>query len=605
METVTSDDAPADAPEPSERSRRLVRFAAFGAAWVAAVVVMLRPTPHTVTETLPNDLGDPALLSWMLQWGSDALTSDPLSVFDAPIFWPTDGTMGLSDTMLSWAPAYGVIELVVGAPVTALNLFALSLYLLSLVATYLLGRWMFGATVPAVVAALAFTFTSYSLGQQSHIQLLTFGLFPLGLFFLLRAMDRGRWVDVVGFGAVTVGLAWSVATYFLLWMLIVPAVVLALLVFGWRPDRMVLTRGAAMAVVVGVACLPILVLYAATSDAHGIERTYDSISTLLPRDLLTPSHANWLWGDTLDSINTASIPGDHGYMMSLTAYACAAIAFLAMAFSRGRPASLTDRPEDGLVDRAHALWALLIVSGGAFLVALGPTVVGQPGPYRLLYNFVPGFDGLRVTSRFAVVGLLGVALLAALGVAEIIRALRGRPWWVPLGAAALLTVMMMAEVAVDDAVRAEAWDDPSVTAVYDELADRPNGVVLELPIMTELGTVNWPFVEAPRMSLAADDGLPRINGYSGYWPDGYLEDAAVLATFPDPTGLERARELGVRYVVVHTTSPWPPVGITEAWVDGVLEGLPDDATVERFGAAYLVDLGPADVPTGEPADLAR
>lgn len=604
MDTATTHDAPTERPASSTR-RSVLRWGCFTIGWLVAVQVMLRPTPRTVTETMPNDLGDPALVSWMLQWGADSLWSDPLSVFDAPIFWPTDGTLGLSDTMLAYAPVYGAIELAVGGPVTALNVFALSLYVLSLVATYLLARWLLGATAPSVVAALAFTFTSYSLGQQSHIQLLTFGLFPLGFLFLLRAMDRGRWVDLVGFGAVTIGLAWSVATYFLLWMLVAPGVALALLVMGWRPTRAIVGRAIATAVVIGVACLPIGILYAGTAEAHGIERTYDGISTLLPRDLLTPAHANWLWGDALDPINTSEIPGNHGYMMSLTAYACASVALVAMARSKGRPGRVVERSDGALVDRAHALWALLLVSAGSFLVALGPSVSGQPGPYRLLYNYVPGFDGLRVTSRLAVVGLLGIALLAALGVAEIARWLRSRSRWAPVAVIAVLSVAMMAEVAVHDVRRAEAWDSAEVTAVYDELARRPDGIVLELPIISELGSVNWPFVEAPRMSLAADDGLPRINGYSGSWPNGYLEDTVLLGTFPEPAALERARELGVRYVVVHTSSPWPPVVITREWVTDVISGLPEGASVERFGAAYLVDLGPTEVTTTDPEDVAR
>jgi hypothetical protein len=61
----------------------------------------------------------------------------------------------------------------------------------------------------------------------------------------------------------------------------------------------------------------------------------------------------------------------------------------------------------------------------------------------------------------------------------------------------------------------------------------------------------------------------------------------------------------VRYVVVHTSSPWPPVVITDEWVESVIDGVPEGATVDRVGSAFLIDLGEADVPTDDPGDLAR
>src|SRR5262245_17461278 len=57
-------------------------------------------------------------------------------------------------------------------------------------------------------------------------------------------------------------------------------------------------------------------------------------------------------------------------------------------------------------------------------LALGPTIrsLGRPlmdGPYAILYAWLPGFDGLRVPARFAMLAALFLALLAGFGAAEL------------------------------------------------------------------------------------------------------------------------------------------------------------------------------------------
>ena len=593
----------------AERRATWLRGAALGAASVGLVVVMLRLTPQQLASTLPNDPGDPNFVIWLLRWGSRSLVTEPWNVFDAPIFWPDLQTLGLSDTLLSLAPFYGLLELVTGNPVLALNLLSIALYELSLVSTYLLGRWLLGSRGASIAMAVAFTFTSYSLGQQSHVQLLMFGLFPLGLLLLLRFLDAPGRAGAVSLAAVTVAFFYGATLYALLWLIVAPVVVVVLLVLGLRPVRAHLVNGAAAVAGALVVCAPVLFLYASVSEEHGVVRTYDGIDPFLIRDLLTPSAANWFWGDRLSGINSAGVAGDRGFMMSMTVYALAGLGAVSLVrahrarAARGANADAVAVPS-GRVDRSNAILAILVAAAGSFVAALGPTVAESPAPYRILYKFVPGFDGIRVTSRLAIVGMLGIALLAAVGVRWILASARARsaPRWVAVGVVGAVTAMMLVEVAIVDPQRYPAWDRPEVAAVYDELAGRPDGVVLELPIFSSPDLFTWPFVEAPRMALSVGDGHPRINGYSGHWPNGFVEDAVVLGQFPSPAALARAEELGVRYVVVHTLSPWPAAPVDPVQVDAILDGLPDGATLTRHGEAWLIDLfGSQDDAPGLPA----
>jgi len=78
-------------------------------------------------------------------------------------------------------------------------------------------------------------------------------------------------------------------------------------------------------------------------------------------------------------------------------------------------------------------------SGGFFLLALiaaawlslgpSPQVLGRPldlvSPYRFLWTYLPGLEGLRVPARFAMIVALMLAVLGAFGAAAIARTRHG------------------------------------------------------------------------------------------------------------------------------------------------------------------------------------
>src|SRR6185503_5371864 len=87
-----------------------------------------------------------------------------------------------------------------------------------------------------------------------------------------------------------------------------------------------------------------------------------------------------------------------------------------------------------LRDRGFPVAGLLV----AAWLSLGPLPLAQgrpveiTAPYRLLYEHVPGFDGLRVPARFGMIEALMLAMLAGYGAHALSRS---RPGIVVLGAA--------------------------------------------------------------------------------------------------------------------------------------------------------------------------
>jgi hypothetical protein len=171
------------------------------------------------------------------------------------------------------------------------------------------------------------------------------------------------------------------------------------------------------------------------------------------------------------------------------------------------------------------------------VLSLGPE--GIRPLYAWLAEHVFGFQAIRAPARFAIVAMLGVCVLAGVGVAR-----AGLKTSVVLA----LTVAMCLEYA--NAPLAFVAAPPASTPVgrWLAVADGP-GAVLYLPLT--LDRENSLF-----MVQSLEHGRPIVNGYSGQRPSFYT---SLVDALTDPVSVDaRAtlKELDVRFVV----SPGPLAG---------------------------------------------
>lgn len=559
----------------SPARQRMWRTLGLGAFFVALTLAMIRPSPSILAHSLPLNDGDPSLIIWTLAWGWHALVTNPIHYFDGNIFWPARDTLVFSDTLGPLAPFYALLHALTGSWTAAVDLVDVGLVLVSLIGAYLLCGHLTGSIPAAVVGAVAFAFSGYATSQFGHVQLESLGLLPLAIWLLLLTLERGRWwlglllglasacvvlcaeYDGVAYGA-------AVLTIVGLWLL-------------WRRFRLGWgqTLSLLLAAVLGGA------LIAPSTDRYlYVEHHYHFVRSaqtpgLVWRDLFNPFTFSYAWR-RLPGLPTFGAIEGHLYP-GITVLALAAVGGIALIWLVVR-SRRDDADVGGAVSRPGQLMLVLAAGAVCLVLSLGDST-GRL--WTVLYDHVPGFSGIRVPSRLAVVTVMAIDALGAFGVAALLRLVSSRAK--QLG----ITVVILALVVADLAV-AYKWgplpQQPAVLAASRALVHLPPGAVADLPVELD------PYVTGPDMVYSTINWDPIVNGYSGFAPPDYGTIANMANAFPSAASLRYLRQLKVRYVVISMTTGGQDVGWKPAQVAVALRHLPTGACATREGDDELVVL---------------
>lgn len=516
---------------------------ALGLLFLVLSLTMLRLTPARLTGSLPDNLGDPALIAWLMDWAGHSVVTDPAHYFDAPIFAPNTGTTAYTDSLLPQAAVFGPVHALAGSASWALafNITLVALVMANLAATYALVRWLTGRADAALVAALGFVFSSFFLGHLGNTQLLAAWFLPAGFLLLFRVLIAARLRDGAALGVVTVGQVLAAAYFGVVWGLSA-----VLVVAGWFLVRRRVSwrqvRALGLAAIVAVALLvPLTAPYLALQSDPAFARPLFPRGSFEWVDLLIPIRGNPVWHVLF---TTFGYRNEHTAFPGLLVTVLAAIGFLTVI---SRRAAAPDRPGSGSPsDRRLALLLLLVAGAVAAVLSSGPVIAGHPAPFAFFADHVPGFNGVRVPARLAVVAMLAAAVLAGVGWAALTGRLSARNRQLLTG---LTCLVVLVEIGGPIPWATLPVDDRTL-AVYRALDRLGPGTVIELP-MPNPGSGEYPYVEAPRQLYATLDFHPRVNGYSGYSPPGYDADTRLFVYFPAPDTITRLGRLGVRWVVVH------------------------------------------------------
>ena len=516
--------------------------------------------PHAQLGAM-DPTGDPSLYLWTLGWDLHTLTTHPSwlltgRVFNAGIFLPAPLTLAYSDHLLLQAVALWPVYAVTHDLIFCYNLLLIGSLVASALAMHLLARSLTGSEAAASVAGLICGFAPYHFTHLLHIQLQALYFLPLSFFFLHRLFTADRRSDTIGLGVVTALQTISSIYYGVIGAIGLACAAVVLIVGTGRiTDWRLFRRGVAAAALALIVAAPWSIPYLRVARDIGGGRTLYEASngSAVWSSYLQAPETNLVYGRTgwLRPGGRAPLPFKDGPEQPL--FLGFAAMLLAAAGALAAPKGLK---------RIAMVYAVLALVG--FVLSLGPN--GIRTLYAALYGTLVGMSAIRASARFAVLTILGVAMLAALAVRALeLRAPR-------VGRFAGVTAFAL--IALEFCNGAIAFPAPPAltTAAGRWLRDQPgSGAVVCTPITPFAGNT-------PCMLQALEHRRAIVNGYSGFRPPFFEALLDTVNRLPSPQALVTLHELGVEFIVN----------------DGALEIGPEirDALVDRasFGAQHIYQI---------------
>jgi hypothetical protein len=242
----------------------------------------------------------------------------------------------------------------------------------------------------------------------------------------------------------------------------------------------------------------------------------------------------------------------------LVAALCAGVRIAVVRRQRLAPAATARRLLSGVTSRFSTLRADSLTAYALLIVLSVWLAIGPPlGLWPYVY-WIPGFNFIRASSRFTLLGVLGLAVLAGAGFeAATARLDRRRQAF----AGVVVGALVFAECLVPLEGLPYRVNIPEVDRW---LGSQPAPfVVAEVPLPPLQGVALFNKRQATYMLHSTAHWQKTVHGWSGVVPPDHLDLFDAMTHFPDADSLRLLTTFRVDYVVVHTGlySPgeWPAI----------------------------------------------
>ncbi|MFW9842801.1 MAG: hypothetical protein ACFFES_18085 [Candidatus Thorarchaeota archaeon] len=301
-----------------------------------------------------------------------------------------------------------VILLLFGALI-GLKLQLIIVYFIGMSGMYKLARQFSIGRFGSMTASVAFMLSSFLTLHfaAGHIPFHYFALFPWLVFFYRKSLDRQ--LHILSAGAVTafmiLGSGAAVPMLFSLFFLLLISLLDSAVRKDWRPPLFAIAAGACGMLFGAIKFFPMVDYF--LRHPWIPEQFHDTTPlSLLPtmlfsfdQSLFAEYSRGYIWGWH-----------EYGAFVGPVAMLLTVI---------------------GIVKGIKKGWPYVVLAGVSFLLVLGSFIPGW-SPWDMLHR-LPGFESIRVPSRFAILGLFGIAFLAGIGVDIVLSWLREQSRWVGPG----------------------------------------------------------------------------------------------------------------------------------------------------------------------------
>ena len=568
-------------------------------AFLLVAIVFTWPLVLNFSTAAPGDpTGDNWQMVWNLWWVKEALAHFQNPFHTDLIFYP-QGTglylhaLNALNGLVSLPVQFGVaaFSTSVNGAIAGYNFIVLLSFTLAAYGAFCLARYLWGSGQAALVAGLAYGFSTYGFDHLlGHLNLISYELIPFYLLFFLRALHKKSKGPLLSFQTVKL-LAPPVLCLLGLLLLELQYVlymaffslfylVYLLILYGWRRSRpksvsfnlgQSLLRAVLIAFGFAVLSLPLTIpmLWEALNNPNTVplrqENTYSA-------DLLAyfyPSPFHPLWGDTMERVIkpfTATLiekvvfPGFTVYLLILAGFGV----WLFRNFKKGHTAVEAAPQPVTLVEEGQAFrpgpFFWLAIAGIFAVLSFGPRLHingvehGPALPGALIYE-LPILNITRVPARFAVVAILGLALVAAWGFSRL------ETFWSGRRVGVVATGLVLLGLGFELLPAPYPLSTYNVSPFYQTLAAQPGSdySIMEVPL--NFGKYQY---RTDYLAAQMTSGKPDLNGYisrNPVFPPYY--GVPVFREFRDFTGGPQPdilpaqapdagvlRYFGVRYIVI-------------------------------------------------------
>lgn len=514
----------------SEVSSARREYATVTLLFSALTFVMAYPFSASPGSLVLADAPDTHLYIWTLAWDAYAFLHQPILIFDANIYHPFPNTLAYSENLIGTAFFAAPIIWLTGDLVLAMNLVALLTCMLCGVGAYFLARRLGLHPYAAFICGIVFAFAPPRFFRMGQLHMTAVQWIPFTLAFLHSYFDKRHRKDLLlALACFSLQvLASGHGAAFL-------AVAIVLLV-GWRTafgqpfawKQWLRDCGATGAYLI-FPSVWMLIPYRAAQTGAGLRREYPTEAMPgIESFIASPAVAHVALQKTVlgATVNDRAV----AYLFP----GVLVLILAAVAVALYRP--------------SRQPWRSAAVPFYTVL-AIVSTLMFVTWPFDLWRQvyWLPGFNFIRVPSRFILLVMLCLGVLAAAAYEAITATWTRRS---RLAAAVVVAALLLVEYSSYPFVGVPYRIE--IPAADRWLNSQPKPfAVAEFPVPSVGDLGNYERRQTRAMLHATVHWQKTVHGYSGIRQPLHDRLYEVMTTFPDPGSIDALRNVGVTYAVVH------------------------------------------------------
>lgn len=508
---------------------------------------MLFPYPLHLFDGL-LDVGDTYFNIWTLTWNTHALTSDPVNLFNTNILYPEQNTLAYSENQYATSLVFAPIYLITKNPIFSYNVVFLLTFVLSGFNTYLLVKYLTKNRAAAILSGLFFAFFPARYLQTFHIQILATQWMPLAILFAVKFVSEKR---IKYLSLFVLFLSLTVLSSFYLGFQIVTILIIFFGVYLIYERKKIEAKKIFQLlfsiILVFIILAPFIWPYLQVqSEMDGFSRS-EQENILYSAELstyLTVNSSNILYGKIINNLPHIALKTGRGFFPGVLI-----LIFSIASLLRFRSVGGDNREVKEEFIKIVFLFILIF----SVIMTLGPVLKwrGQPTgislPYKLFFEYFPGFKSMRVPSRFVFTAMFSLAVLSGYGFRNFFEAIRKAKESV-LGEIIMFivlgTILLLESLSVPFEVK-EARVLDNIPEVYKWLNTTPPDSTI------------WDFSNDRRRNnyYSTYNWRNLLNGESGFFSSNFLDLSRISEILSDKKSVDVLKATGVDYIVLHKVYP--------------------------------------------------